>query len=215
MLSVDLLKRDRIERRLQGFQQTATDLGATYQRLVCGGLDAHGVDRTLIAACELLPPPLGIYAPIDHQGAWIREQFLRAGWHIPRDVAIIGTGDFPGPCQAQQPFLSTVAMPWRLMGQGLPVRVHCRLSGQTWGDPHRLRTLYVVARQSTEAIQPQDPMVQQAVQWMEKNLDSRSLSDHLTAHLDTSVNTLCRRFPGRYSHVAEKTPRADASRPRL
>ena len=77
------------------------------------GLDASGLDQTLLNELQTLTGPVGIYGFIDDQVTWLRGQFLDAGLRIPEDVALIGTGDHHRACHARMPFLSSVSFPWK------------------------------------------------------------------------------------------------------
>ena len=98
----------------------------------------------LIEAIQRLPKPIGIYAAVDNQGNWLRDQLLQAGLRIPEDVAIIGTGDLQRACHSRMPFLSTVAMPWKLLGHEAARLIHFAIQAGHWPERQTLRPLRVI-----------------------------------------------------------------------
>ena len=157
-------------------------------------LDEDGLDRGLIEAIQQLPKPIGIYAAVDNQGNWLRDQLLQVGLRIPEDIAIIGTGDLQRACHSRMPFLSTVAMPWKMLGQEAARLIHFAIQAGHWPERNTLRPLRVIPRASTNPVLANDNLVADAVSWMKKHLSTNNVLGDLSAQLGVSANTLCRRF---------------------
>ena len=159
----------------------------------CHGLDQHGIDRGLINAVTE-HYPVGIYAVADGQGKWLRDQLLAAGLRIPEDVGLLGTGDNLMTCCAREPYLSSIAFPWLLIEQEAARTIHHLINHGQLPNLNTLRPYRVIGRESSQARNPTDPLIAQAVKWMEQHLTcSDPLATTATA-MGVSVGTLCLRF---------------------
>ena len=190
--TVSLKLRPRISRRFHGFRKRCEALSLHHHQLSCGGMNAAGLDTHLAQLLDQAPKPLALFCPIDNQAAWLRDQILLAGFHIPNDIAIIGTGDLLRPCLSRMPFLSSVAMPWRLLGNEAGYMFHFRTQSGTWPERRTLAPRRVISRSSTQAITPTDTLVVDAIAWMTKHLDVKQLLPDLSQYLGVSANTVSR-----------------------
>ena len=106
--------------------------------------------------------PLGVYAYTDQQAVWLRDIMLQAGIAVPGQVAILGTGDFPRSCLSQEPTLSSIAYPWKLIGQSAARHVHHHVASGTVLEPAVLRPYVIRQRTSTQLSVTDDPLVRRA-----------------------------------------------------
>ena len=208
LATVSISSHQRLEDRRRGFEQMAHKLQRPVHHFTCHGMDEHGIDRGLIAQIVEYKP-VGIYAVNDAQGAWLREQLLKAEVKIPTDAGILGTGNHRSSCLKREPFLSSIAFPWPLIGHEISRIIHHLVSHSTPPVLNTLRPYRVIARSSTQTPVPADPLVARATNWMTRHLNCKDPLAEACKAMNVSPNTLCRRFkkhlgisPGKYHEQA-------------
>jgi LacI family transcriptional regulator len=118
-----------------------------------------------------------------------------ADLRVPEDVAIVGADNDPIECELTAPPLSSVAVPWRSMGENAASLVQSALSGQEIaGKRMVVGPVDVVTRRSTDLLAIHDPVVAAAVTWIHQHLDARISVPSVGRAVATTRQTLERRF---------------------
>jgi LacI family transcriptional regulator len=101
---------------------------------------------------------------------WARE----AGLRVPEDVAIIGANNDVLECELIAPPLSSVMIPWELVGQEAAEMARAALANVTIAGRRSLvAPMAVVARRSTDLLAVDDELVIRAVAWIRDNAERR------------------------------------------
>jgi LacI family transcriptional regulator len=162
--------------------------------LVPEGLGADGIDHGLIRQIRERPAPLGIYAFIDAQAVWLRDQILMAGLDIPGEVALIGTGNHRRQCESRERDLSSVAFPWSQFGLCVGRQLERLIRGHRQGRVPLVQPTQVIERASTGAVLAKDPLVRQATDWLRQHLDCARPLAEVAQACAVSTATISRRF---------------------
>ena len=126
---------------------------------------AEEADAAFADLVDQLPQPLGIITHQDSDAAYVRDLCLNQGIVVPERVGILGADDDPSICMLKAPELSSVRVPWNLVGEKLAIAVQKISSGAA----HERRTVIpafgVHARDSTNRIAHSmtDPLVRRFV----------------------------------------------------
>jgi AraC-like DNA-binding protein len=100
--------------------------------------------------------PLAMFCTQDRIAAFVRELARLGGLQLPHDLALLGVDDQQDVCTAAEPYLSSVVIPWRAVGEAMGLELHRRLSGRPGGGTILLPPLRVAARASTGVAQVGD-----------------------------------------------------------
>jgi LacI family transcriptional regulator len=161
--------------RERRFREAAARLGA---RLEPGwGADAatpvSSDERpaAFIAWLTALPKPCGIFTCCDAWGRMLAHYAYIAKLRVPEDVALLGVDNDIFECEITAPPLSTVAVPWRSVGERAARLVQRGLLGaDIAGTREIVAPVDVVVRRSSDAFAIQDPLVAAAVAWIRDHM---------------------------------------------
>jgi LacI family transcriptional regulator len=185
--------------REQHFYEKAANLNA---RAVPGWwLDEANPPRTqenpaaLVSWLKALPKPCGVFAGCDSWARVVARYCKISGIRIPDEVALIGVDNDSIECELQSPPLSSVAVPWRTLGQQAANLVQLALAGKSIARRRVIvPPLDVMARRSTEVFAIEDPLVAKAVGWISDNAARRVTVPAVARATATSRQRLERRF---------------------
>jgi LacI family transcriptional regulator len=153
--------------------------------------DAAGIATWI----KSLPKPCGIFACCDSWARVVARYCRVADARIPDEIALIGVDNDTIECELTSPPLSSVAVPWRTLGQETADLVYRELGGMpTAGKRVVVSPLDVVARRSTDVLAVTDPLVVKTVRWICENADRRLTVPHVCGAVGTSRQRLERRF---------------------
>jgi LacI family transcriptional regulator len=185
--------------RAAAFRRTVEQAGATYH--AGGEFSNNPADPDFCSHDAInawlanLPKPCGVFACCDNWArpvaTFCRHQDLR----IPEDVSLVGVDNDRFVCELLSPPLSSVAVPWREMGNIVARMIDDHLSGRPI-DPLRVdvKPIGVVTRRSSDVLAIDDPEVAAAVAWIRRNANRPvSVPDILRA-VPTYRQKLERRF---------------------
>jgi LacI family transcriptional regulator len=185
--------------RAAAFRRAVEQGGATYHG---GGLfsnnpaDSNFCSHDAINAWLAgLPKPCGVFACCDNWArpvaTYCRHQDLR----IPEDVSLVGVDNDRFVCELLSPPLSSVAIPWREMGNIVARMIDDHLDGRPIDPPCvDVKPIGVVTRRSSDVLAIDDPEVAAAVAWIRRNANHPiSVPDVLRA-VPTYRQKLERRF---------------------
>ena len=148
----------------------------------------------LIAWLQSSPRPLALCAYTDEQAVWLHKIISEANLAIPDDIALLGVGDIPKLCLNCTPPISSIPLPWALIGEAAAKHVqHLILSGKRL-QPERLQPRTVTLRPSTAARKINDPVVRQAYEWLANNLAAAQPLGAVAKHCGYSFQMICLRF---------------------
>jgi LacI family transcriptional regulator len=155
----------------------------------------HEVPATMIAWLRALPKPCGVFACCDSWSRVIARYARVAGLRVPEDLAIIGADNDPTECELSAPPLSSVAIPWRRVGEEAAALVRRSLAG---GAIARRRTVVtpgpVVVRRSSDVLAIQDAVAAAAVAWIRAHARGRISVPSVAVAAHVSRQRLERRF---------------------
>jgi LacI family transcriptional regulator len=111
-----------------------------------------------------LPRPVGILAGCDGWGNILSTCARSLGLRVPEDVAIVGVDDEWTTCEITDPPLSSVAIPWELIGRTAAQLAGDAVAGRTTAHrPTMVQPLGVTARRSSDVLAVADPDVAAAL----------------------------------------------------
>lgn len=149
----------------------------------------------LVSWLNALPKPCGIFAGCDSWARVVARYCKVSGIRIPDEVALIGVDNDSIECELQSPPLSSVAVPWRTLGQEAARLVQLALAGKSIARRSIIvPPLDVIARRSTEIFAIEDPVVVKAVGWICDNAARRITVPAVARASATSRQRLERRF---------------------
>lgn len=153
--------------------------------------DREPHSKSLSKWLKSLTPPVGIMASSD-LNAWIlAEACNQMGLRIPDDVAIIGVDNDPVACEFCHPMLSSIARNDYETGWQAAKLLDSLMSGgpvpekQIVIPPER-----VVMRQSTDTMAIDDPVVAEAVRYIQDHLQERFGVERIIEHCGASRRQL-------------------------
>lgn len=123
-----------------------------------------------------LPRQTGVFSCTDSWATVVARYAELAGVRVPEDLAIVGADNDTFECELALPPLSSVAIPWRKVGEYAAELVELALSGrEITGERIIVPPTDVIARRSSEVTAVEDQTVIFALGWIAKNA-SRKLS---------------------------------------
>jgi len=157
---------------------------------------AHQGNPTAIAAwLRELPHPCGVFTCCDTWARLLAHHARMAGVRVPEDVALIGVDNDLVECQLAAPPLSSVAVPWRGMGERAAELVFKGLSGEEIiGQRVLVEPVDVIIRRSSTTLAIEDDLVARAVAWIEAHAQRRLTVPMVVKAVAASRQRLERRF---------------------
>ncbi|HEY4014536.1 MAG TPA: substrate-binding domain-containing protein [Polyangiaceae bacterium] len=142
-----------------------------------------------------LPKPCGVFACSDAFARVVARYARATGLRVPEDVAIVGVDNDAIECELTAPPLSSVAIPWRSVGQNAAWLVRSALGGdEIAGRRVMVSPADVVTRRSSDAMAIGDAMVGSAVRWIHQHADTRITVPEVARAVGTTRQRLERRF---------------------
>jgi LacI family transcriptional regulator len=139
--------------------------------------------------------PIGVLAHYDDVCRHISSLAIRAGWKIPEDLCLLGTGNNPIICQSVEPTLSSIQHSYRRIGY----EAAKTLDGLMHGEPApqkavEIPPIEVAMRRSTDVFAVPDPLVAAALRYMADNCAGPMRVDMVAQTVNAGRRTLERRF---------------------
>ena len=209
--------------RQQGFEHALAEAGfrCTAARVESGQTLEHYIedwlhaDRTLEAWLKALPKPIGIFAAHDTTGWHVLQVCEAAGLRVPDDVAVVAANNDELTCGLAHPPLSSVSIPWDKIG-GEVALVVARLVNRHRGavpgaTSVRVPPDGVVVRQSSNVMAVAEPVLAQALAFIQQHAFSPMTVKDLLRHVPASRRKLEQLFQ---LHL-HRTPKAEITRVRI
>ncbi len=162
------------ERAFEGCARQAGAQLATPHRP--GPSEPHSTeDRAeMVSWLRALPRPCGIFTCCDSWGRVVARYAMAAGLRVPEDIALVGADNDIVECELIAPPLSSVAIPWRTLGEEAARLVALALAGtDIAGRRVIVPPVDVVARRSSDVLAIDDPVVADAVAWIGSHATGR------------------------------------------
>ncbi|MCG8653255.1 MAG: DNA-binding transcriptional regulator [Pirellulales bacterium] len=151
--------------------------------------------RLLVQWLETLPRPIGVMACTDQLGCWLLDACRRAGISVPEEVCVIGVENDETLCELSDPPLSSVRLGGERVGFEAAALLDRMMQGRRIGKrPLLLPPIELMARQSSDLVAVNDPLVSRAVRCIRSRACDGLTVEQLAAHLDVSRSTLERQF---------------------
>lgn len=130
--------------------------------------------EAMIAWLRGLPMPCGVFTCTDGWGRSVARWAREAGLRVPEDVAIIGADNDVLECELIHPALSSVMIPWEIVGRETASLVRTALGrASIAGKRVLVAPTAVVSRRSTDLLAIEDDLVARAVAWIREHADRR------------------------------------------
>jgi len=192
-------------RREEAFSQYLSDAGFQCQahRIELGSWmhwpnwieDWEQEQRILLAWLKSLPKPVGVMACNDICGREVLQACAAAGLRAPDDVAVVGVDNDELMCELSNPPLSSIALDVEKAGYEAARLLDSLMSGHLAGEHVvQVEPVYVVTRQSSEIVAPDDPDVATALQFIKTHAGQPISVSHVVEQAGVSRRTLERRF---------------------
>lgn len=147
-----------------------------------------------------VPKPCGILAVDDLTGRRLLQVCRKAGFKVPEEVAVLGVGDYEMVTTVSDPTLSSVIVPARAIGMQAADCLYQFFQGSRHLRDLKLPSTSVAARRSTDALAWEDPMLRDALDWLQEHLAEPLRVPDLAGHLCVSRRLLEQRFRETLGH---------------
>ena len=159
-----------------------------------------------------LPKPVGLMACNDFCGFNVLQTCARAGLRAPEDVAVVGVDNDEMMCEVSSPWLSSVALDLEKAGYMAAKLLDDLMSGKPCdGRLVKVEPTHVVARESTDVIVQQDPLVANALRFIRNHAGRPIGVPEVAGGVGVCRRTLERRF----SRAIGRSPLKEIARCRV
>jgi LacI family transcriptional regulator len=142
-----------------------------------------------------LKKPCAIFALCDVWARMVARYARAAQLRVPEDIALIGVDNDAFECEIASPPLSSVAVPWRSVGEAAAHLVQLGLHGTPIaGRRVLIGPLDVVVRRSSDAFAINDWLVSKALAWIHGHADARLTVPMIAKAIRVSRRRLERQF---------------------
>lgn len=149
----------------------------------------------MIAWLKSLPTPCGVFTCTDGWGRSVARWAREAGLRVPEDIAIVGADNDVLECELISPPLSSVMIPWEIVGREAATLVRAALAGVAIAGKRSLvAPTAVVPRRSTDLMAIEDDVVVAAVRWIRQRADQRLTVPMVASAVGGGRQRLERRF---------------------
>lgn len=159
-----------------------------------------------------LPKPTGMLVCNDQHAALVLQACRLLGIRVPEDLAVMGVHDDALYCHLGYVPLSSIALAGEKMGYHAAALLDQQLQGLSQrGVIVGFPPVGVITRRSTDAMAVEDPMLQEALNWISAHLHEELDLEVMLEHIPTSRSTLERRF----KQLLGRTPYEEVLRQRI
>lgn len=189
-----------LKKREQAFQEAALKHGCSFTNynVSIESPDTPDMNKQITSLSQWLheqPKPLGIMAIHDRHGWCALAACQRGGIRVPEEVAVIGTQNDESICGFCQPTLSSLAQDQQRIGYETARILDDLMQGRLAPiEPVRVPPLGIVARESADLLQVQDPLVAKALSYIKAHVGDEIHARDVLAAMPASPRTLQRRF---------------------
>ena len=199
--------------RLTGFRQTIEHAAGH----VCHVLSDDAPELTDVDLATLetwlndLPKPIGIMAANDYLARFVLDRAVSLGLRVPEEVAVLGVDNEEWYTATVSTPLSSVDINTQQIGYRAAQVLDDLLSGKSAPPLQRVPPVGVIERRSTDVMWNQDPVVLEAIRFIEDRYGEPITIDHV---LD-KVGVSRRNLENRMKRATGRTPYAALCRERV
>jgi LacI family transcriptional regulator len=151
--------------------------------------------EALVAWLDGLPKPVGVVAFGDFGAREVTEAAWLAGYKVPDQIAVVGSEQDELSAVISNPPLSSVDVgAVRVGASAAEVLDRMMRGGPAPGRPVLLAPVGVIARESTDVLATEDPVVSQACRFIRERARGNIVIDDVVEHCLVSRRTLEQRF---------------------
>lgn len=179
----------------QAMAERASHKNATFSSHFSGYGDLRvEADRGLMQWIAALPRPVGVLA-FTHFSERVLFACRNVGLRVPADVAVLGISEDTTACQAADPQLSTILLPMRRIGIEAARLLEELMSGKPAPNaPLLFPPSDILTRRSSDLLTSSDPIVTEAIRYIDQHIDNDLTVEDLLGHLNISRRSLEQRF---------------------
>ncbi|MBT3199475.1 MAG: substrate-binding domain-containing protein [Phycisphaerales bacterium] len=186
---------------LKGFRSTLKDSGfscTTHRYHISQPYKARTWDTfvgNLAAWVDTWTPPIGIYVTHDLDCRYLIDVFRSKGLNVPRDVAVIGSGNEAGVCASPPPALTSIDLSYTQVGYQAASLLDRLMDGEKPpAQPLLIAPRELIPRQSTDSYAVDDPLVARALRFIAEHGHHPIGVDDVVKIVPTTLRSLQRRF---------------------
>ncbi|MDO4629785.1 MAG: substrate-binding domain-containing protein, partial [Planctomycetia bacterium] len=148
-----------------------------------------------------LPHPIALFAANDEIGIYVMDICQQNGLRIPEDVAVLGVDNQEIVCQYHHPTLSSIETSIKECGFRYAQVLERLMRGEEeMGMVYSYTPTSVVSRQSTKIVCFEDPLVAQALEFIQTNFGTTIGVPDIVKFCNISRRTLETRFQKEVGH---------------
>ncbi len=186
--------------RCRGFRETLRKLGfETRPFSLNGSAWTHKPTQPILremtrVLCQM-PKPIALYCEYDPLALDISVYLQNQGFHIPNDVAILGTQNDDLICRSVLPNISSVKLPYEEVGyEAARVLDLLMRNRKPPAEPILLEPVGIIERQSTDILAVPYPNIQQAITYIKANACGHIKVEEVARASGLSLRVLQARF---------------------
>jgi LacI family transcriptional regulator len=183
--------------RWQAFAATVRQAGfqAVWRR------PGAGLDPLSVVEVRRARGPLAVFAGHDAVGRDVVRLLAERGLKVPDDAAVLGVDDDAFQCAFSRPTLSSVAVPYREIGQQAAAALAALLEGRrVLASPVLVPPLGVTKRESTDIVCVDDPRLATVLRLIREHACDPWDGKQIATHAGVSRRWLEKEFRRRYDH---------------
>lgn len=144
---------------------------------------------------QTLPRPCALFTADDVLSRRVLQSLRGLGFHVPRDVAVLGMGDYEVVNRITNPPLSSVVIPAREVGYRAAAVLQTMLEHDPTPQSVQIPCISLAVRRSTEALRgDNDPLVAKALALMQEGYQGELDVSTIAQSLSVSRRLLEQRF---------------------
>ena len=196
--------------RGRGFQETLRPLGFDVHTFSLKSFSLTSARRLnaikkMTQALQHIQKPVALYCEHDPLAADIILTLQEHGFHIPNDVAVLGTQNDTLTCETSTPYISSIRLPYEEVGYESARIVDLLLRGRKPpAEPIRLNPLSITERQSTHLMAVPDSNVQKAITYIQTHACSSIKVREVAQVAGLSLRALQARFQNALGYTLQE-----------
>jgi len=192
------------KRRRQGFSRTLNAAGCRCEVFQLPIADDPNIND-LLKIVSHAPKPIAMYCEYDQIAFRVIPHLEAAGFHIPHDIAILGTQNDEMICESARPYISSVKLPYKEVGYEAARILDNLMKGKP-APPHpvRLDPVAVIERQSTDILAVQDPQIKYAIHYIHTHAFGPIKVNDIARSCGVSLRILQRNFRDTLGYSLQK-----------
>jgi len=199
-----------MQQRRDAFARTVVEAGgdcAHYEKhwKVEGASGWDTAEEQLAAWLTALPKPAGVLTANDQLGQRLLSAARRATIHVPEELAVVGVDDDRATCEVCDPPLSSVQIDSEQLGYKAAELLDALMNGEPPPpDPVLIQPTGIHARQSSNILAIDDPMIADAVRFIREYACEGIGVEDVLREVPLSRSVLQRRFRRLFDQTANE-----------